>query len=305
MQMINVFIDGQDGTTGLKIVERLSRRNDVNMLRISDGLRKDAAERKRMINAADVAFLCLPDAAAREAAELTGDSVILIDASTAHRVDDAWAYGFPELSKSQRKKIASSKRISVPGCHATCFIALVAPLILDGVIPADTPLSCFSLTGYSGGGKKMIAEYESADRDASLSAPRPYGLAQSHKHLPEMTKHTGLSVSPVFMPIVTDNYAGMIVTVPLHTDMPADELRQFYRRYYAGERFIETLNTPHSGFLSMIGNVGTNTLCIYVEGSNGRLTLHAMIDNLGKGSSGAAVQCMNIALGLDEGAGLE
>ncbi|MDR2504531.1 MAG: N-acetyl-gamma-glutamyl-phosphate reductase [Oscillospiraceae bacterium] len=300
-----VFIDGQEGTTGLKLAERLAAREDIEILRIDEKLRKDTDERKRLIREADVAFLCLPDAAAKEAAELAnGGDTIIIDSSTAHRTHPDWVYGLPELNHGQRGRVAQSKRISVPGCHATGFICLIAPLVAEGVIPNDAQLSCFSLTGYSGGGKKMIAQYEAEGREDEFSSPRPYALAQSHKHLPEMVYHTGLSVKPVFLPVVEDNFAGMLVTVPLHIDKTADELRQFYRRCYAGERFVTVADSPASGFLQMCGNVGTNELRISVEGGDGRITLSAMLDNLGKGSSGAAVQCMNIALGIDETKGL-
>jgi N-acetyl-gamma-glutamyl-phosphate reductase len=299
------FIDGQEGTTGLKLAERLAGRDDIEILRIDEAKRKDTDERRKLINEADVAFLCLPDAAAIEAARLaSGSDTVIIDSSTAHRTHPDWTFGLPELNPGQRGKIANSKRISVPGCHASGFICLAAPLVSEGIIQKDARLSCFSLTGYSGGGKKMIAQYEAEGRDEELSAPRPYGLSQSHKHLPEMVYHAGLTVKPVFFPVVEDNFAGMLVTVPLHSDKSADELRQFYRQYYEGERFVTVADASDTGFLNMCENVGTNELRIFVEGSCGRITLSAMLDNLGKGSSGAAVQCMNIALGIDETKGL-
>lgn len=307
--MIRVFIDGQEGTTGLKIHERLMARSDIELLTIDPALRKDIAARKALLNAADVALLCLPDEAAREATTLIENPHLrLIDTSTAHRTTAGWAYGFPELSAAHREAIASAKRISVPGCHATGFIAAVYPLVQLGLLPQDALLSCHSLTGYSGGGKKMIAEYEDPARAIAYDSPRSYGLPQTHKHLPEMMHTTGLRTPPVFSPIVSDFFAGMAVAVPLHTNqltkpMGASDLRTLLTDYYAGQRFISVHDAPADGFLPTNLVTGTNDLRLYVCGNDERITLTSVLDNLGKGASGAAMQCMNIALGIAEDTG--
>lgn len=303
--MVNVFIDGKEGTTGLKIFERLGGRNDLNIIALPEELRKDSAARKECINAADVVFLCLPDAAAIEAVSLCENPhVKIIDASTAHRTSPEWAYGFPELSAKHRERIAQGNRVAVPGCHASGFISLVYPLIAGGIVSADYPFVCHSVTGYSGGGKKMIAEYESAQRSPELDSPRQYGLTQKHKHLPEMQKICGLEYAPVFNPIVSDYYSGMCVTVPLHArlmrkKMGIDALKRYYAEYYASHNFIKVAQESKN-YLPANPLVGTNNMEIYIDGNDERIVLASVFDNLGKGASGAAVQCMNIMLGLDE-----
>ena len=308
--MVKVFIDGKEGTTGLKIYERLGDRKDISLLLLPEEMRKDRAARREMINAADVVFLCLPDAAAIEAVSLCdNDRVTIIDASTAHRTDPDWAYGFPELSETHRKKIAQSRRIAVPGCHASGFISLVYPLIVGGILPPDYPFVCHSVTGYSGGGKKMIAEYENAARSPELDSPRQYGLSQKHKHLPEMTKVCGLLYPPVFNPIVSDYYSGMCVTVPIHTrllakKMGVEQLKSYFAEYYARQNFIKVLDEVPA-YLAANPLAGANRMQICVDGNDERIVLASVFDNLGKGASGAAVQCMNISLGLDERTSLE
>ena len=303
--MVNVFIDGKEGTTGLKIFERLGGRNDLNIIALPEELRKDSAARKECINAADVVFLCLPDAAAIEEVSLCEyPHVKIIDASTAHRTSPEWAYGFPELSAKHRERIAQGNRVAVPGCHASGFISLVYPLIARGIVSADYPFVCHSVTGYSGGGKKMIAEYESAQRSPELDSPRQYGLTQKHKHLPEMQKICGLEYAPVFNPIVSDYYSGMCVTVPLHArlmrkKMGVDALKRYYAEYYASHNFIKVVQESKN-YLPANPLVGTNNMEIYIDGNDERIVLASDFDNLGKGASGAAVQCMNIMLGLDE-----
>ena len=308
-----VFIDGREGTTGLQIEDRLKQRPDVELLDIDPDKRKDVVERRRLLNAADVAFLCLPDKAAIEAAELMeNQDTILIDASTAHRTSPGWAYGFAELSKAHRQAIAASKRIANPGCHASGVIAAAYPLVQAGVLPKDYPLSAHSITGYSGGGKKMIAQYEAEDRDAALSAPCPYGLGQGHKHLPEMQKICGLAKAPVFVPIVDDYYKGMATTVALHRSqlraVPSlHALRRAYADYYAGQAMVHVDPDPaESPAAKLYANAmaGRNDLRIVVAGSDEAFTVTALFDNLGKGASGAAVQNMNILLGLPETTGL-
>ena len=304
--MTKVFIDGKAGTTGLRIYERLERRADLELITLSDELRKDASARKAALEAADVAFLCLPDAAAVEAVALCENpDTVLIDTSTAHRVNEAFAYGFPEIG-GLREKIKTSKRIANPGCHASGFIALVAPLRERGLLPAEAMLSCFSLTGYSGGGKKMIAEYE-GDNAAALLAPRTYGLSQSHKHLPEMVKVCGLSVAPAFSPVVSSYYAGMEVVVTLFKEQlngTAADVKACYADYYRGNvvKFVE--NADENGFLSAGAFAGRDDMQVAVFGNDERVTLVSRFDNLGKGASGAAIQNMNLVLGLDETTGL-
>ena len=305
--MTKVFIDGSAGTTGLRIVDRLSQRKDLELLILSDELRKDPNARKDALLASDVAFLCLPDDAAREAVALAeGSKVKIIDTSTAHRTNDAWAYGFPELS-GKREKIEASNRIANPGCHASGFIALIAPLVEQGIVAKDAKLSCFSLTGYSGGGKKMIAEYEGADRNVLLDAPRQYALGQTHKHIPEIVKLCGLENAPVFCPIVADFYAGMEVTVSLFgSDIKGniDDIRALYKSYYA-KGLVRYDDAPDAdGLLSAGAYAGRDDMQVSVNGNSDRIILTSRFDNLGKGASGAAIQNMNILLGLDEATGL-
>lgn len=309
-----VFIDGSEGTTGLRIHERLDNRDDIELLTIAPELRKDPAERSHLINSSDITFLCLPDSAAREAVALvTNPNVRIIDASTAHRTEAGWAYGFPELSAKHRKAIRTGKRIANPGCHASGFISLVYPLIAGGILPADYPVVSFSLTGYSGGGKKMIAQYEASDRDAELDAPREYGLSQQHKHLKEMRLITGLSRAPLFTPIVSDYYSGMVVNVPLYTDLlnttqTPESLQAFFADYYANEPFVKVMplgaESEMSGFLSGNHLSGYDGMQIYITGNENRIQLSSVFDNLGKGASGAAIQCFNIMTGCDETKGL-
>ena len=305
--MTKIFIDGSAGTTGLRIRERLSCRSDLELLTLPESLRKDPEARKDALNAAKVAFLCLPDDAAREAVSLVSSpDTVIIDTSTAHRTADGWTYGFPEL-EGQRKKIASSCRIANPGCHASGFIALAAPLVQAGLLSRDARLSCFSLTGYSGGGKKMISAYESAARPVSFQAPRQYGLGQKHKHLPEMSAVCGLVHDPVFCPVVAPYYAGMEVTVPLtpaETSAAPDEIREIYRDYYRSGLVRFTESPDEEGFLSAGGLAGRDDMEISVYGTAERILLIARFDNLGKGASGAAIQNMNIVLGMDEASGL-
>ncbi len=307
-----VYIDGQSGTTGLQIRERLEKRSDIELLRIDEDKRHDSAERKKFLNAADVVFLCLPDDGAREAAAMVENpNTCIIDASTAHRTAEGWTYGFPELSGEQRAAIQASRRIANPGCHATGLISSTAPLVRMGILPADYPLTCFSLTGYSGGGKKMIAEYEAPERDERLASGRLYALTQKHKHLPEMVKVCGLAHPPVFVPVVEDFYKGMATTILLQSALLAkpvtgQELRDALAEYYAGQRFVSV--APYGGdepvlFASTLA--GTNQLRLVVAGNDEQITVTALFDNLGKGASGAAVQNMNLVLGFDEGAGLE
>ena len=302
--MNKIFIDGSAGTTGLKIYERLVSRKDIQLITLSDETRKDINARRDALNNADIAFLCLPDDAARESVSLVSNpNTAVIDTSTAHRVNPQWTYGLPELS-GQREKIKSSKRIANPGCHATGFIALVAPLVEAGIIGKNEPLTCFSLTGYSGGGKKMIAQYEDVKRDSLLDAPRQYGLTQNHKHLPEMTQVSGLEVPPVFCPIVAPYYAGMEVTVSLN-NKNIQAVKDCYADYYHDGviRFAE--NSDEGGFISAGKFSGRDDLEISVFGNDERILLVSRFDNLGKGASGAAIQNMNILLGINETEGLE
>lgn len=309
-----IFIDGSEGTTGLRIHERFEGRDDVELLSISQELRKDAAERARLINASDITFLCLPDAAAREAvAMVENENVHMIDTSTAHRTEAGWAYGFPELSTTHREAIRTGKRIAVPGCHATGLISVLYPLVAGKIMAADYPVNAFSLTGYSGGGKKMIAQYEAPDRDVEFSAPREYALSQQHKHLKEMKAVVGLKREPLFSPIVADYYSGMVVSLPIYMDlmlkkMSLEELHKYYVNYYANEKFIKVMpfgaEAEQSGFMSGNGCSGWDGLRIFVTGNEDRAVISAQFDNLGKGASGAAVQCMNILLGCEEDKGL-
>ncbi len=300
-----VFIDGQAGTTGLRIEERLSGREDIERILLPEEQRKDPEARREALNRADIAFLCLPDAAAREAlAMVENPDTVLLDTSTAHRTDPAFAYGFPELSPAHEEAVRRSKRIAVPGCHASGFIALIYPLIEEGLLSPDCLLSCYSLTGYSGGGKKMIAEYQAPDRSPLLDAPRLYGLSLNHKHLPEMQKISGLACPPLFCPVVADFYSGMLVTVPLPRALLAHgaglrEVAAVYARRYTGPvvRFCGEL--AEDGFLSAAALSGKDSMQILLQGNEERLLLLARYDNLGKGASGAAVECLNLLLGCD------
>ena len=312
----SIFIDGREGTTGLQIEARLSGRTDIEQITIPEELRKDTAARKERLNAADLVFLCLPDQAAREAVALIENPrTRVIDASTAHRTVAGWVYGFPELTPTRRREVREALRVANPGCHATGFLAMVAPLVAAGVLPKGTMIPCHSLTGYSGGGKAMIAQYEAEDRPFAFDAPRIYGLGLNHKHLPEMVAQSSLSMLPMFTPIVGDYYAGMAVSVLLHQDQLAggtwsNELRDILAAHYEGERFVtvapfggeEALAQP--GFIEANAHVGTNRLEILVFGDGIQTLITARFDNLGKGASGAAVQNMNLMLGLDEAMGL-
>ncbi|HWQ80246.1 MAG TPA: N-acetyl-gamma-glutamyl-phosphate reductase [Anaerovoracaceae bacterium] len=307
-----IFIDGQEGTTGLKIRKRLKERNDLEVLTIAEEGRKDLKARLEMIRRADISFLCLPDAASKEIAGLADPDRRILDTSTAHRTDQNWAYGFPELSETQKDKIRTSNRVAVPGCHATGFVALVEPLISLNLIDKDYPFVCHSITGYSGGGKSMIAQYEGDGGDQSLTSPRQYGLDQNHKHLPEMQVITGIGSPPAFHPIVSGYYSGMLVTVPLHSrlmkkNLKQSELRQEIAEYYQGRPMIrvkEADEKPADGFMAAGALAETDGLEIYVLGNDEQISLMARFDNLGKGASGAAIQCMNIMLGLPEEKGL-
>ncbi|MBY4896678.1 N-acetyl-gamma-glutamyl-phosphate reductase [Cupriavidus sp. AU9028] len=309
-----VFVDGQEGTTGLRLLDYLSGRPDVELLRIAEDKRKDSAERARFLNAADVAFLCLPDVASREAVSLvTNPDTCVIDASTAFRTADNWAYGLPELVRGQREKIRASKRIAVPGCHASAFVLAVRPLVDAGVMQPDYPVTAFSLTGYSGGGKKMIADFE-AGGNPKLDSPRAYALGLEHKHLPEMRVQTGLAQAPIFSPIVGKFYKGLAVTVPVFPDRLArkvspEQIVDIYRRHYEGEQFVRVMNAASdenldNGFFDVQANNDTNRVDLFVFGSAERIVLMARLDNLGKGAAGAAVQCMNVHIGADEATGL-
>ena len=311
-----VFIDGKAGTTGLKIYERLGKRDDIEILLIDEEKRKDSAERAKMINSADIVFLCLPDAAAKEAVALcTNPETRIIDASTAHRIDPAWDYGFPELSEKHRENIRKSKRVANPGCYASGFISLVYPLIQAGVLPEDYPVTCHAVSGYSGAGNKMINVIESADKTFEMNSPRQYALGQQHKHLPEMQNICGMKYAPMFNPIVDDYYSGMVVSVPLVTRCltkkytPA-EIHEIMTAHYAGQHFVKVMElggieTLADGFLAANTLADTNNMQIFVCGNDEQILLCSRFDNLGKGASGAAMQNMNIMLGIDETTGLE
>lgn len=307
--MTKVFIDGSAGTTGLQIYDRLKKRPDVELVILPDEVRKDTAARKDALNSCDVAFLCLPDPAAIEAEGFVENpDVKIIDASTAHRVADGWVYGLPEI-KGQREKIAASKRIANPGCYATGFITLVRPLVESGILDEDSVIACHALSGYTGGGKKTIAQYEAPDRDVELDSPRHYGLTLSHKHIPEMMKFSLLKIKPLFAPIICDFPQGMVVSVMLSlTEMKRvakmDELCELYGDYYSGSPIVKLGKAPESGFLGSNNLCGKDTLEIFVSGNEEQVILSSRLDNLGKGASGAAVQNMNILLGIDETTGL-
>lgn len=311
-----VFVDGQHGTTGLKIRERLSGRNDIEVIEIAEDKRKDTAARKKLINEADIVFLCLPDDAARESVGMiTSSPVRVIDGSTAHRAAEGWVYGLPELKKGQRDLIKKSRRVSVPGCHATGLILMLYPLVAQGIVAPDYPVTCHAVAGYSGGGRAMIAEYERKDAPDYIKNPRPYALGLNHKHVPEMTRYAGLSRPPVFAPTVVNVYNGEIISIPLVPDylkkkLTAAEIRETLAGYYAGERFVKVMPYPaddhlKNGYLTFTDGNGTNNLEIFVFGGKERILLSARYDNLGKGASGAAVQNMNIMLGIEESKGLE
>ncbi|MBR6158865.1 MAG: N-acetyl-gamma-glutamyl-phosphate reductase [Lachnospiraceae bacterium] len=309
-----VFIDGSEGTTGLRINERFETRSDIEILKIAPGLRKDPEERKKLINSSDYTFLCLPDAAAKEAVSLVDNpDTVIIDASTAHRTDPGWAYGLPELSAQHFEKIRCSKRIAVPGCYASGFIMMAYPLVKRGILPADYPFTVPALSGYSGAGKKAIALYESDDKTTDLFAPREYALSQMHKHLPEMKVQAGLMREPVFVPVVDDYYCGMIVNLPIHTylmskKMTPDEVRGVFEDHYKDQVFIRIrpsgAEEELGGFLPANAMAHVDYANIYVTGNEDRILVSAMFDNLGKGASGAAIECMNISMGIDPATGL-
>ena len=313
---IKVFIDGREGTTGLRINERMAVRDDVELLSIDPELRKDPEERRKLINSADVAFLCLPDAAAIEAVSLIApdnDHVCVIDTSTAHRTNPEWAYGFPELGKEFRDKIKNSKRIAVPGCYASGFMMMVYPIVKMGIMGTDYPVCVTALSGYSGAGKKAIAVYESPDKTEDLFAPREYALSQQHKHLKEMKAISGLDREPLFTPVVDDYYSGMIVSLPIYAHLLKEkvtplELQKRYAAYYDGEPFIKVMpfgsEAEGNGFFAANAMSGKDDAKIYVTGNDDRLLVSAVFDNLGKGASGAAMQCLNVKLGCDEKKGL-
>ena len=307
--MVKIFIDGKEGTTGLKIYERLSPREDIEIITIDEEKRKDPAERKKCINASDITFLCLPDDAAREAvAMVDNDRTRIIDASTAHRTSPDWAYGFPELGEDFRKKVESGKRVAVPGCHASGFLSIVYPLIKSGIMPADYPVVCHSISGYSGAGKKAIAQYNDPQRPVELDSPRQYALTQVHKHLPEMQKISGLKDKPLFTPIIADFYSGMEVTIPMYTKLLCGEqtVESVYNalyEHYKGQKMVKVekcFGESAVAFMPANALSDKNTMTISVHGNDERIVVTSVFDNLGKGASGAAMQCMNIMLGLEE-----
>jgi len=305
--MYKVFIDGKEGTTGLKIFERFSLRNDIEILEISEEKRKDPQERAKFINASDITFLCLPDAASVESVSLcTNPATRIIDASTAHRTNPDWAYGFAELGKAFRDKIANGKRIAVPGCHASGFNSLVYPLVESGMMPKDYPVTCFSLTGYSGGGKKMIAQYEDENRSGEFDSPRQYGVSQTHKHIPEMKYIPSLDNAPIFLPTVCDFYSGMQVSIPLFTSMlkgkpTLQNIYEMFAQKYDGQKMVKVRPIVSEGLIPSNNMTGRDDMEIIITGNDDRVVVISQFDNLGKGASGAAMQCMNIMLGLDEG----
>ena len=313
--MKKVFIDGSEGTTGLRIHERLGKRNDIEILEIDSAKRKDPDEIKKFINESDITFLCLPDAAAIEAVSyVENENTVIIDASTAHRTLEGWAYGFPELSAAHREAIRKGKRIAVPGCYASGFIGLVYPLVRGGIIPADYPLSVFAASGYSGGGKKLIAQYEEEGRDKKDDSARMYAWGQSHKHLKEMKAICGLEREPLFLPFTTNYPSGMVVQLPLYSYLLKDkkspeEIRDYLAQYYKDERFIKVMpfgaDVEAGGALFTDACAGWDGMEIFVTGNDERIVAATRFDNLGKGASGAAVQCMNIVLGADEATGLD
>ena len=314
---VKIYIDGQEGTTGLKILERFEGRNDIEIVKISEELRKDPAERARLINSADYVFLCLPDAASIEAVSFIdrdNDHVRIIDASTAHRTNPDWAYGFPELSPAHREKIRTSSRVAVPGCYASGFASIVYPLVSNGIIPADYPVFAYATSGYSGAGKKAIAVYEGEDKPFEYGSPRQYALSQQHKHLPEMKAVSGLTYTPMFNPMICDYFSGMVVSVPIQTrtldrKFTAEQIHEMYAKHYAGANMIEVMplmsaEEQKSFFLASNTLSGQNRMQIFVFGNDEQILLCSRLDNLGKGASGAAVQCLNIMMGIDETTGL-
>ena len=315
MKTTKVYIDGQAGTTGLKLYDRIRNRPDVELLTIDPALHRDNAERARLINLSDVTFLCLPDAASIEAVSFVENpDTRIIDASTAHRTNPDWAYGFPELSPAHREKILSSKRVAVPGCYASGFASLVYPMVQSGMMQPDYPVTCHAVSGYSGAGKNAIAVYESDDRPAEFGSPRQYALGQKHKHLPEMQKVSGLAYPPMFNPLVCDYYAGMVVSVPLHRRLlngkpSLEEVHAMFKQHYAGQQFVKVralqgTDVLENGFLPANTLAGTNLLEVFVCGNDEQILLAARLDNLGKGASGAALQCFNIMTGAPEETGL-
>ncbi len=311
-----IFVDGQEGTTGLKINERLAGRKDLEILTIEPGKRKDPEARRILLNEADIAFLCLPDEASRESVSLVNnDRTKIIDASTAFRTDPNWTYGLPELNEKQREKIRKSHRVSVPGCHATGYNLIIYPLVNEGIMPKDYPVNCYTVAGYSGGGKKMISEYETIDKKPALKIPRFYSLKLNHKHIPEMQKVSGLIFPPIFTPIVGDFYNGEVVSIPLfprllNKQITAKDTHKFLDSYYKSERFVKVMpfdieTNLDNGFLGATECNNSNKLEIFVFGSDEHILITSRFDNLGKGSSGAAIQNMNIMLDVDEGLGLE
>lgn len=314
---VKIYIDGQEGTTGLKIMERFEGRNDIEIVRISEELRKDPGERGRLINSADYVFLCLPDDASREAVSFIdkdNDHVRIIDASTAHRTNPDWAYGFPELSAEHRAKIEKSNRVAVPGCYASGFNSIVYPLVSNGIISADYPVFAYATSGYSGAGKKAIAVYEGEDKPYEFNSPRQYALSQAHKHLPEMQAVSGLKYKPMFNPMVCDYYSGMVVSVPIQTrtldkTVTAKQVHEMFAKHYEGANLIEVMplmsaDEQKSFFLASNTLSGLNKMQIFVFGNDEQILLCSRLDNLGKGASGAAVQCLNIMMGIDETTGL-
>ena len=315
MKTTKVYIDGQAGTTGLKLYDRIRNRPDVELLTIDPALHRDNAERARLINLSDVTFLCLPDAASIEAVSFVENpDTRIIDASTAHRTNPDWAYGFPELSPAHREKILSSKRVAVPGCYASGFASLVYPMVQSGMMQPDYPVTCHAVSGYSGAGKNAIAVYESDDRPAEFGSPRQYALGQKHKHLPEMQKVSGLAYPPMFNPLVCDYYAGMVVSVPLHRRLlngkpSLEEVHAMFEQHYAGQQFVKVralqgTDVLENCFLPANTLAGTNLLEVFVCGNDEQILLAARLDNLGKGASGAALQCFNIMTGAPEETGL-
>lgn len=312
--MKKVFIDGSEGTTGLRIFERFEGRDDIEILKIPSELRKDPDEIKKYINASDITFLCLPDAAAREAvAMVENENTIIIDTSTAHRTQEGWAYGYPELSREHREAIKTGKRIAVPGCYATGFITIAYPMVAKGMLPKEYPVAAFAMSGYSGAGKKTIEVYESCVREEELDAPREYALSQNHKHLKEMQAITGLARTPLFSPLICDYYSGMVVTLQFYADMlngkpTPEKVHELFEAYFKGEQFIKVMpfgkEAEYNGFLAGNACAGWDGIEVYVTGNEDRILVSTRFDNLGKGASGAAVQCLNILLGCEENKGL-
>lgn len=309
--MTKVFIDGKDGTTGLKIYKRFENRNDIELLLIDPEKRKDSSERARLINSSDITFLCLPDAASIEAVSLVeNENVKIIDTSTAHRTLDNWAYGFAELSDEHRERIATSNRIAVPGCYASGFNSIVYPLVKSGFITPDYDIICYALSGYTGAGKKGIAQYEDKDRDKELDSPRLYALTQEHKHLKEMKAISGLSKEPIFSPIICDYPQGMVVSIPLYTDKmnkkySKADIQKMFSEHYEGSKIVKVRELGYTtGMIGANNFAGRDDMEIEINGNDDRILITSRFDNLGKGASGAAIQCMNIAMGIDEKTGL-